>query len=160
MLILTILRELLFLICLVAVVSLLGAVGACIAFATEISRLKSEMASLKAVSSSRIKQLNASINMVDAALKSGLDAVLPASSCTTLPGFFPFGYYWVRTSNGSAVRVYCDMTRLCDGVIGGWVRVAELDTTDSSRNCPDGLERSGDFCRRDSSDDGCSEVNI
>ena len=48
-------------------------------------------------------------------------------SCAALPPFSPSGYYWVRASNGSTVRVYCDMTRSCGGVTGGWMRVAELD---------------------------------
>ncbi len=43
----------------------------------------------------------------------------------------PSGYYWVRSSSGSAVRVYCDMTSSCGGITGGWMRVTELDMTDS-----------------------------
>ena len=43
----------------------------------------------------------------------------PSPSCAALRGLSPSGYYWVRTSNGSAVRVYCDMTRSCGGVTGG-----------------------------------------
>jgi hypothetical protein len=59
----------------------------------------------------------------------------PAASCASLLAFSPTtpsGYYWVRASNGSAVRVYCDMTRSCGGVTGGWTRVAELDITDAT----------------------------
>ena len=63
----------------------------------------------------------------------------PASSCAALPPSAPTGYYWVRASNGSAVCVYCDMTRSCGGVTGGWMRVAELDMTNSSHQCPSGL---------------------
>ena len=37
------------------------------------------------------------------------------------------------------MRVYCDMTRSCGGVTGGWMRVAELDMTGSSQQCPSGL---------------------
>ena len=65
----------------------------------------------------------------------------PASSCAALPPSTPSGYYWVRVSNGSAVRVYCDMTRSCGGVTGGWTRVAELDMTNSSHQCPSGLRQ-------------------
>ena len=39
-------------------------------------------------------------------------------SCSSLPPYFPSGYYWVNASNGSAVRVYCDMTRSCGNVTG------------------------------------------
>ena len=45
-------------------------------------------------------------------------------SCAALPPFSLSGYYWVMTSYGSTVRVYCDMTRSCGGVTGGWMRVA------------------------------------
>ena len=65
--------------------------------------------------------------------------ILLSSSCAALPPSSPSGYYWVRASNGSAVRVYCDMTRSCGGVTGGWVRVAELNMTNSSHQCPSGL---------------------
>ena len=37
----------------------------------------------------------------------------PAVSCSTLPTSCPSGYYWVRSSNGSAVQVYCDMVGVC-----------------------------------------------
>ena len=57
----------------------------------------------------------------------------------------PSGHYWIRSSNGSAVRVYCDMTRSCGGVTGGWMRVASLDMRDNSSQCPSGL-RQGDSC--------------
>ena len=65
----------------------------------------------------------------------------PLSSCASIVGLSPSGYYWVRTSNDSAVHVYCDMTRSCGGVTGGWVRVAYLDKTNSSQNgmYPSGL---------------------
>ena len=35
----------------------------------------------------------------------------------------PSGYYWLRSANGSAVRVFCDMTLTCKGVGGGWMQV-------------------------------------
>ena len=70
-------------------------------------------------------------------------------SCAALSPSSPSGYYWVVTSNGSVVRVYCDMTLSCGGVTGGWVRVAELDMTDTSQQCPSNLvERKGNNIRR------------
>ena len=84
----------------------------------------------------------------------------PAASCASLSPATLSGYYWVRSSNGSAVRVYCDMTRSCGGVTGGWTRVAELDMTDSSQQCPSGLrERTDDSirtCGINSVGSGCS----
>ena len=69
-------------------------------------------------------------------------------SCTALPPSSPSGYYWVRASNGSVVRVYCDMTRSCGGVIGGWMRVADLDMTNSSHQCPRDFQQRTDAGRR------------
>ena len=48
------------------------------------------------------------------------------------------GYYWLRSANGSAVRVFCDMTLTCKGVGGGWMQVAKLNMTNSSHQCPPG----------------------
>ena len=84
---------------------------------------------------------------------------LSTFSVPALPPFSPSGYYWVMTSYGSTVRVYCDMTRSCGGVTGGWMRVAELDMTKSDQVCPTGLERiNALYCRRIATDDGCSSV--
>ena len=95
---------------------------------------------------------------------SGFSMLLPAPSCAVLPPSSPSGYYWVRNSNGSAVRVYCDMTRSCGGVTGGWMRVAELNMTDSSQQCPSGLTQNvtGNLrtCVRSSGSDGCSSVTL
>ena len=88
----------------------------------------------------------------------------PAVSCAALPLSSPSSYYWVRASNGSAVRVYCDMSLSCGGVTGGWMRVAELDMTNSSHQCPSGLMEhiysSGNrTCRIDSTSEAiCSSV--
>ena len=83
-----------------------------------------------------------------------------APSCAALIPSSLSGYYWVRASNGSAVRVYCDMTRSCGGVTGGWMRVAELDMTNSSHQCPSELRQwattNGRTCRIESDSRGCS----
>ena len=66
----------------------------------------------------------------------------PALSCEHITFHHPYtpsGYYWVRSSNGSAVNVYCDMARHCCGSTGGWMRVAYLDMTDTSQQCPEGF---------------------
>ena len=51
------------------------------------------------------------------------------------------GYYWVENAVGHPHRVYCDMTRSCGGVTGGWMRVAHLDMTNSSHQCPSTLRQ-------------------
>jgi len=52
----------------------------------------------------------------------GQQLCFPAVSYASPLSFYPNAssdYYWVWSSNGSAVRVYCDMTRSCGGVTGG-----------------------------------------
>ena len=94
----------------------------------------------------------------------GIFAELPASSCAALLSTTPSGYYWVSASNGSAVRVYCDMTRSCGGVTGGWARVGYLNMTDSSHHaqCPSGFTEHSDSnirtCRRMDASSGCGSV--
>ena len=61
----------------------------------------------------------------------------PADSCSDVTYTCPSGYYWVRSSNGTAVQVYCDMDRVCGcNSTGGWTRVAYLNMTDPSQQCP------------------------
>ena len=88
--------------------------------------------------------------------------LLVVSSCAARLPSTPSGYYWASASNGSAVRVYCDMTRSCGGVTGGWVRVGYLDMTNSSHQCPSGFTEHRDSnmrtCRRIDASAGCGSV--
>ncbi len=66
----------------------------------------------------------------------------PASSCLEVSQCdpqLPSEYYWITSSNGTAVRVYCDMARVCgcnSTSVGGWSRVAYLNMTDPTHQCP------------------------
>ena len=91
----------------------------------------------------------------------------PAASCAAVFLYVPSspsGHYWVTSSNASAARVYCDMTRSCGGITGGWMRVGELDMTNSSTQCPSGLRQCTDSnirtCTRNSNSSGCSSVTL
>ncbi len=91
----------------------------------------------------------------------------PAASCAAVLQYdpsSPSNYYWVRSSHGSAVRVYCDMTRSCGDITGGWMRVTELDMTDSNTQCPSGLRQQTHSnirtCTRSSNSRGCSSVTL
>ena len=68
------------------------------------------------------------------------------------------------TANGSFVQVYCDMEGTNCGGEGGWMRVAHLDTTEPSSQCPVGfrLESSNNknFCIRDTSSGGCRSMHF
>ncbi len=60
----------------------------------------------------------------------------PTPLCSELPSSSPSGYYWVTASNGSAMRVFCDMTRTCGPFTGGWMRVASVNVKGASAKCP------------------------
>ena len=99
-------------------------------------------------------------------LNCGLLITFPAASCATILLFapsLPSGYYWIKSSNGSAVRVYCDMTRSCGNITGGWMRVAELDMTDTAIQCPSNLELQSDgnsrTCIPKTVEAACTSVN-
>ena len=50
----------------------------------------------------------------------------------------PSDYYIIADSNGHARHVYCHMEELCDSK-GGWMRVAYLNMSDSTEECPPGF---------------------
>ena len=63
----------------------------------------------------------------------------PASSCQQILNCdisFSSGYYWIASADGNATKVHCSMNRVCGGVSGGWIRVAELDMRNSDSQCP------------------------
>ena len=51
----------------------------------------------------------------------------------------PTGVYLLATSSGDTNYVYCHMRELC-GTEGGWTRLAYLDMSDSTENCPTGFK--------------------
>ena len=68
----------------------------------------------------------------------------PASSCLEVSQCnpqLPSEYYWITSSDGTAVQVYCDMTRECScssssASVGEWSRVAYLNMSDPTQQCP------------------------
>ena len=66
----------------------------------------------------------------------------PATSCRAVHDRYPDAqsdYYWISKSGSNAVKMYCDMTRTCGSLTGGWMRVANIDMTNTSQQCPTGL---------------------
>jgi hypothetical protein len=132
------------------------------------SSLNSQQASLVALNTSiqmDRRQYSESVDELRR-LHPGLFQASPVSSCAALidlPYPSPSGHYWVVASNGSAVRVYCDMTRSCGGVTG-WMRVAELDMTNSIHQCPSHLveatSSSRRICRINSVPAACSPAMV
>lgn len=97
----------------------------------------------------------------------GKNSSYPATSCRDIfqiTQSSPSGYYWIRARNGTAVQMYCDMTRSCGGVTGGWTRVANLDFGESSSSCPNSLKLSTTnrirSCGSQSPAPGCASVSF
>ena len=153
----------------------------------QITTLSREEMENSAAQSNNIQQLNASIDMQLSTLHNQIQQLndsntmlqkqqnnellrnplsqfpYPTTSCTALPPSSPSDYYWVTTSNGSPTLVYCTMS--CGTLTGGWMRVAFLDMTNSSRQCPSGLMERNDSsnirtCVRNEASGGCSSVEL
>ena len=92
----------------------------------------------------------------------------PAVSCQQLAsmminGALRSGYYWLQSSNGSSVRVYCDLTTSFRVGSNGYMQVANLNMTIPTQTCPKALTSTSDLCNkrmcgRGSSSPGCSSV--
>ena len=89
-------------------------------------------------------------------------AASPAASCSEISADCPSGYYWVRSSNGTAVQVYCDMDRVCGcNSTGGWTRIANLDVRNTSQQCPSAwalITTPTRVCGRTTSSAGCDSA--
>ena len=95
---------------------------------------------------SDICQLNSRVNNnthITEVLATLLDVQHEFDSCAAIQKLWPLspsGYYNILSSNGFTITAYCNMTISCGGITGGWIRVAELDMTDTTTQCPDSLE--------------------
>ena len=102
-------------------------------------QLSQQNASINSAYQQLFQELNTSINMLYKQLNQGKTADNPATSCKdVLYGSHSSGYYWIGEI-GSAVRVHCNMSLTCGDLTGGWMRVANIDMTNTSQNCPSGL---------------------
>ena len=117
---------------LVMITLFISACAGVIAAVVKISKLSSEVEQL---------QSTAQQNMIDQNITEEPEFIF--SSCADILLFFPFsqsGNYSILSSNGSFITAYCDMTRLCGGIKGGWIKVYDLDMTDNASQCPNSLE--------------------
>ena len=64
---------------------------------------------------------------------------IPANSCADIYQGHPSGYYWLNVVNEPQL-VYCSLNenRCCNESDGKWMRVAYLNMSDPSAQCPDG----------------------
>ena len=75
--------------------------------------------------------------VIDTIARLGTSAKYPASSCGNILAVNPAslsGMYWLRSSDGSSVSVFCDMNRTCDGMGGGWIKVGGFNV---NNKCPE-----------------------
>ena len=90
--------------------------------------------------SQEVAELSDTTARIDQVVNVGQTPAFAVESCRALSEDrpdLPSGNYWIRSSNGTAVQVYCDMSRqCCGGTTGGWTRVAYLDMTDPNQQCP------------------------
>ena len=120
-----------------------------------------------------VNQLNESTIISYAMLKNRINIIenatfgrsrfVPAPSCQAIHIFQPSstsGYYWVRTSNGSSVRVYCDMTKSCGTVTRGLTRVAILNNETRPQLCINDFMTTNENtrCVRSTQNAGCSNI--
>ena len=73
------------------------------------------------------------------------------------------GNYWIQPDNETAAEeVYCDMELECGGHKGGWMRVAQLDTTNGD-SCPGDWINNADYnslCTGPVDTPGCHSANF
>ena len=72
-------------------------------------------------------------------LSLGLCSHSPANSCADIYQGHPSGYYWLNVSN-EPQQIYCSLNenRCCNDSDGKWMRIAFLNMSDPSVQCPDG----------------------
>ena len=90
---------------------------------------------------------------------------LPATSCKEIKErepLSPSGVY-LLSNTSSTYTAYCNMEELCNSN-GGWTRLAYLDMTDATQNCPSGfgLYQSGGVraCGKETRQGGCVSVQF
>ena len=66
----------------------------------------------------------------------------PATSCGALyASNYQSDNYWITGANNQPVNVYCNMERsCCSNGARGWMKVADVDMTDSNQQCPNGFK--------------------
>ena len=107
----------------------------------QVESLEMEVERLQLSLNETVKEIRVTIRQHTELLhKLTLGSIInPARSCSEiLPVHSVSGEYWIQTSN-TPVQVYCDMNRTCCNSTGGWTRVANLDMTDPSQQCPTGF---------------------
>ena len=91
----------------------------------------------------------------------GFDIDLPGASCVNIYSKNPTshgrsGYYVLKTDH--LFFAYCDMELDCGGIKGGWIRIADIETSRGD-TCPNGWTRYKSYCTRGSAA-GCYSAHF
>ena len=112
-----------------------------------ITNLSSSFEQLISPIITKMDQSNANIQAIMTKLQHlrvpGSTPSHPAVSCSEIKELSPTapsGHYWLRGTGDSSVHMYCDMSRSCGGITGGWMPVTKINMTNSSHTCPAGLK--------------------
>ena len=97
--------------------------------------------------------------------KLGTDSSHLATSCRDIYNYNmasrgQSGCYWIKTDQ--MYRVYCDMELTCGGITGGWMRIANIDTSQGD-DCPSGWRKIAQpkpLCRGSGDAAGCYSTNF
>ena len=113
-------------------------------------------------STTKLAALNERISLIET-MSFGKSMFYPAPSCQTIHLLQPSpssGYYWVLSSNGSSIRVYCDMIKSCGNITGGLTRVALLNNETRPLICTGDIVTVNDNrrCARNTEELGCSHI--
>ena len=97
----------------------------------------------------------------DVCSRYGLDNNLPGASCADIYNINPTsygrsGYYVLKTDH--LFSTYCDMELDCGGNKGGWMRIADIDTS-RGNTCPSGWSSYNSNCTGGSAA-GCYSVHF
>ena len=84
----------------------------------------------------------------------------PADSCSDLPKGYKSGYYFIRNSTSLVNVEFCDMDKTFGTDSVGWMRVVNLDMTNSNEKCPVGLKEEQNRCTKVGTLQGCSSVTF
>ena len=132
-----------------------------------IKEMKLTLSHIKDTTTTNAGAINDILLLVEDLLKLHNNSSSRPTSCKEIKENQPnstSGVYLLATANGGTVKVYCNMEELC-GSGGGWTRLAYLNMTDSTENCPSGfrLYQSGGVrvCGRATSSVGsCTSVQF
>ncbi len=147
--------------------SLIAKKGALSELRTQYEELKSDVVNLSLTPSAsdlqaQYDQLKTEFDSLSESIQQhllGVNPSIPAKSCNSISGKHS-GFYWVLSSNGSTVRVYCAMGTVCGrSNNGGWTRITSLNMKEPSSTCPPSLctnSKKTRTCRKcPSSNDSC-----